>query len=609
MHPSPVTPACNPAQLLGAWTDELNAAIAAADPARFGALFGAESYWRDYLALAWDFKTYTGPRDIEQAFASRSRAAGLGPFCIAEGRTPPSLVRRSGRWLVEGYLGFSTTAGVGSAFVRLAYDASRSEFLQAWQLMTSLDHLHDFQERVGDRRRSGEKDSKLQSALSWRERRDEEIAFRDREPEVLVIGAGHSGLMLSARLRQMGVDALVIERLPRVGDNWRRRYNNLTLHNELTANHFPYLDFPSNWPVWLPKDMLADWMEAYSAFQELNVWAGAELLHAEYEPKEGGWDVLVRQADGQERRLKPKHLVAAMGLSGGTPRRADLPGAEDFAGTILHSAEFTSGRDWVGKRAVVIGTGNSGHDIAQDLHVAGAAEVHLVQRGPTCVVSLDPSAMISYSVYNEGRSIEDADLMVAAMPYPVLIDTYRWITRKTDSLDRKLLDGLRGIGFRLTSGEDETGFQLLYLRGAGGYYIDVGCSSLLIDGKIGLLQAEQIDRLVPDGIRMTDGSLLPCDLVVTATGFETMQASIRRLLGDEVADRVGPIWGFDEEHNLRNMWKRTAQENFWVMGGAIIEARLFSRFLALQIKAALLGQLPPPEQGGRSSEIASAAAA
>jgi len=88
---------------------------------------------------------------------------------------------------------------------------------------------------------------------------------------------------------------------------------------------------------------------------------------------------------------------------------------------------------------------------------------------------------------------------------------------------------------------------------------------------------------------------MPFDLVVLATGFETMEASIRRLLGDEVADRVGPVWGFDEDQTMRNMWKRTGQENFWIMGGAIIEARLFSRFLALQIKASLEGLLPAPE--------------
>ncbi len=514
---------------------------------------------------------------------------------VAEGRAAPSFVRRSGLSLLEAYIEFDTEVGVGAGFVRLLHDPVSGAQPRIWQLLTALHALNGYEERVGSRRPTGDKYSKLDSSESWRQKRDRECAFADREPQVVIIGAGQGGLMLAARLRQMQVDTLVIEKTPRVGDVWRHRYNNLTLHNELTANHFPYMPFPENWPVWLPKDMLAGWLEAYAEFQELNVWTWATMTASAYDEDAGIWTIEVRRADGTLRRVRPRHLVAAMGLSGGTPRRARLPGLPEFGGTVMHSSEFRSGAEWAGKRAIVVGTGNSGHDLAQDLY-AGGAEVTLMQRGPTCVVSLDPSAKISYSVYAEGRSTEDADLMIAAIPYPVLIDTYQWITRRTDQLDAEMLGQLRDAGFRLTSGEDGTGFQLLYLRGAGGYYIDVGCSRLIIDRKVALLQAEQMESFVPDGLKLRDGSVMRCDVVVLATGFETMQEGIRAMLGDAVADRVGPIWGFDEDHNMRNMWKRTRQPGFWIMGGAIIEARLFSRFLALQIRASLDGVVLPGVQ-------------
>jgi cation diffusion facilitator CzcD-associated flavoprotein CzcO len=587
------TPVVDPVSIFTAWLGKLNEAVACRDSEAFADLFVEDGYWRDILSLTWDFKTFSGPAEIERAFETTVAASGLKDFAIAKGRPAPSHVRRSGKWLIEGYFEFRTAVGVGAGFVRLVQDP-RTQEAKAWQLLTSLHHLHGFKEKVDTDRPTGEKYSKLASAQSWRQRREVEQAYSDRDPEVVIIGAGQGGLMLAARLRQMDVDVLVIERTPRVGDGWRQRYNNLTLHNELTANHFPYMQFPSNWPAFLPKDMLADWLEAYAKFQELNVWTGTELISSAFDKHRKEWEITLRRADGSERHMRPKHLVAAMGISGGAPKRPKPPGLSEFRGTVVHSSEFTSGTDWVGKRALVIGTGNSGHDIAQDLHVAGASDVRIMQRGPTCVVSLDPSAMISYSVYGEGRPIEDVDLMVAAIPYPVLIDTYRWITERTNELDKELLRDLNAAGFKTHTGEDETGFQLLYLRGAGGYYIDVGCSQFIINGRVGLLQAEDMDRFVARGLQMKDGSVIPFDLVVLATGFEGMQADIRRLMGDEVADRVGPVWGFDEDYNMRNMWKRTAQENFWIMGGAIIEARSFSRYLALQIKASVLGLLPDP---------------
>jgi len=225
---------------------------------------------------------------------------------------------------------------------------------------------------------------------------------------------------------------------------------------------------------------MASWLEAYAECMELNVWTQTELVNHSYDSDAKMWSVTLQLADGTRRQMRTPHLIVAFGVSGGAPRRPNLPGLDDFKGKIVHSGEFRTGQEWAGKRALVIGTGNSGHDVAQDLYVSGA-EVAIMQRGPTCVVSLEPSAAISYSVFAEGRPVDDVDLMIASIPYPVLIDTYQHITRRTNEYDKELLEGLKAVGFKLTSGEDNTGFQLLYLRGAGGYYIDVGCSPLIIE--------------------------------------------------------------------------------------------------------------------------------
>lgn len=579
--------------IFDSWISHFSRAIEDRDVNGFRALFDRDAYWRDILSFTWERRTFSGIDEIVEGFAATAEGAGASRARISVQRTAPRFARRAGRRVIEGWFDFDTRVGAGAGFVRLLIDEATNA-PHVWLLLTTLHSFAGAEDRAGDARPAGDEYSKIHSTENWLQKREADSAYRDRDPQVLIIGAGQGGLMLGARFRRMGVDALIVDRIERVGDNWRSRYNNLTIHNEISANHFPYLDFPTTWPVWLPKDMVADWLESYARFMELNVWTATEVVSAVYDDADKLWTVKLR-GPGGERTMRVPHVVAAMGVSGGMQKRPTLPGLDSFAGTVLHSGEFTTGADWAGKRALVVGTGNSGHDIVQDLHVSGVESVAIMQRGETCVISLEPCARISYAIYNEGVPPEDVDLMTAALPYPLLIETYQHITRRTDEADRDMLEGLRAAGFRTHTGEDKTGFQLCYLRGLGGYYIDVGCAQLIIDGTVPVIQYEDIDGFVAEGLRMKDGTVHPLDLVVLATGFESMQEQIRRALGDEVADRVGRVWGFDENHDMRAMWTRTAQDGFWVMGGSIIEARLNSRFLALEIKAALDGLLPERE--------------
>ncbi len=285
--------------------------------------------------------------------------------------------------------------------------------------------------------------------------------------------------------------------------------------------------------------------------------------------------------------MKVRHVVMAVGGVTGVPSMPALPGLDGFSGDVIHSSLFGSGIPYAGRHAIVVGTGTSGHDVAQDLYENGAASVTMIQRGPTCVVSLVPSGTMVYSLYSEGPPPADIDLITAAIPYDVLHETYQFMTKKTCELDKDLLDGLRSAGFKLSFGHDDTGFHMMYLRDGGGYYINVGCSELISDRKVGLVQAEDLKRFTPDGLELEDGTVLPADLVVMATGFSNLKDGVATMFGDDVAGRVGPIWGFDENNAMRNMWQRTAQPGLWIMGGSLIDARLYSRFLAVGIVADL----------------------
>ena len=150
----------------------------------------------------------------------------------------------------------------------------------------------------------------------------------------------------------------------------------------------------------------------------------------------------------------------------------------------------------------------------------------------------------------------------------------------------------------------------MYLRRGSGYYIDVGASELIADGRIALKSGVGIDRLTEDSVVLSDGSELPADLVVYATGYGSMTGWAESLISPEVAEAVGPCWGLGSDTNqdpgpwegeLRNMWKPTRQTALWFHGGNLAQSRHYSRYLALQLKARMEGIDTPVYGLGQSA--------
>jgi len=422
---------------------------------------------------------------------------------------------------------------------------------------------------------------------NWLDLRKAAAQYRDREPAVLVVGGGQAGLSIAARLTQLGLDTLIVDREARVGDNWRKRYHALVLHNQVHVNHLPYMPFPPSWPTYIPKDKLAAWFEAYVESMELNYWTATEFEAANYDEKAQQWRAVLRRADGTKQEIHPRHIVMATGASG-IASVPDIPGLSNFAGTVLHSSHYEDGEAWTGKNALVIGSGNSGHDIAQDLHAAGA-KVTLVQRSPTMIVNVEPSAQLQYALYDEGPSLEDCDLITTSMPLSLIRKSHIALTETARNMDKELLDGLERRGFKLDFGEDGSGWQFKYLTRGGGYYFNVGCSDLIVEGEIALAQFSDIATFVAQGALMRTGETLNADLIVLATGYKGQEHQVGKLFGEEVARRLGPIWGFGDGLELRNMFTRTAQPGLWFIAGSFAQCRIYSKYLGLQIKACELG--------------------
>jgi cation diffusion facilitator CzcD-associated flavoprotein CzcO len=571
--------------LVERWLDQFNVALHSGSAASVAALFAADGHWRDLFAFTWSITPVQGAEAIAALLVAKQAGTRARGFAIADGRSAPRRSARAGVEVIEGIFQYETEIGRGFGVVRLL----AHEPTKAFQLMTNLHELKGYEEKIGKRRRTGEAYSRNFGGTNWKEQRIEAQRYADREPTALVVGGGQAGLTVAATLGHLGVDTLVIDRLPRVGDCWRTRYHSLALHNPTDYNHLPYMPFPPNWPVYLSKDMVADWFEAYAWAMELNFWTSSEFISGSYDDASGRWNAVVRNtADGSERTLHPKHLIFANGLVG-SPHIPDLSGLKDFTGDLMHTSAFSNGANWRGKKALVLGTGTSAHDVAQDLHANGV-DTTLIQRGATMVLSISPSAKLTYGVY-EGVPLEDGDLFVTTNSLPVLKRNLKMITARMVENDRKTIDGLVARGFKWHDGEDHEGHNMMIRTRYGGYYLDAGCSELIIKGEVGLLQYEEIERFAASGALLKDGSVKPADLIVLGTGFVAQEVVVKKLLGVSIAKKIGPVWGLGPDGEMNNMWKRTAQRGLWFVGGSFANCRIFSRFVALQVKAVEEGLL------------------
>ena len=567
------------------WLSQFGTALARLDKPAIEALFDADCHWRDLFAFTWSITPSEGVDNIANVILVKQPSVKARDFKLAEGRQGPRRLKRIGVDVLEVLFQFETDIGHCYGVLRLlASDPSK-----AFQLLTSLNELTGFEEQTGKRRPTGAAYSRNFGGTNWQDQRLESQAYNDREPTVLIVGGGQSGLSVAASLVLLGIDTLLIDKYPRIGDSWRKRYHSLALHNITDLNNLPHLPFPPHWPSYLPKDMLGNWLEIYAQTMEINNWTNTELGSAKYDDSEARWTAVLRNNDGTERTVRPRHLIFANGLVG-KPSMPDLPGLKDFKGKVMHTSAFSSGANWKGKRALVLGTGTSAHDVAQDLHSNGA-DTTIIQRGSTTVVSIDPSLTLTYGLY-DGITIDDGDLLSSINTLPVAKRNFKQVTARMVDLDKEIIEGLIARGFKWDKGDDDTGYQLKIRTRYGGYYLNAGCSELIVSGDIGLLQFDQIERFAPEGALMKDGSLKSADLLIMGTGYVPQEVVVKELLGTDVAEKIGPVWGIAPDGEMNNMWRRTPQEGVWFVGGSFTNCRIYSRYVAMQVKAIEEGLIP-----------------
>lgn len=574
-----------PSQRAQRWLDAFGAALASGNPDNVLPLFDADCYWRDLVSFTWNIRTQEGHDAVRDMLAARQADAGASNFQL-EGEASEA------DGVTEAWFTFETKVSRGRGHLRLKGD-------KAWTLLTTMVELKGFEEKKGANRIKGAEHGVHKGRKSWLELRQDEqarLGYED-QPYVVIIGGGQGGIILAARLRRLGVPTIVVEKNPRPGDSWRNRYKSLCLHDPVWYDHLPYMPFPDDWPVFAPKDKVGDWLEMYTKVMEINYWGSTTAKKASYDEARGEWTVVVDR-NGEEVTLRPKQLVFALGVSG----YANVPkiaGAETFEGDQHHSSKHPGPEKYAGKKAVVLGSNNSAHDICAALWEHGA-DVTMIQRSSTHIAPSDSLMQLALGgLYSEeavknGIDHHKADLIFASVPYKIMHSFHIPVYEEMKKRDADLYSRLEKAGFLLDFGDDGSGLFMKYLRRGSGYYIDVGASELVANGSIKLKSGVNIERINPKSVTLTDGTELPADLIVYATGYGSMNHWLADLVSPEVADRVGKVWGLGSsttkdpgpwEGELRNMWKPTNQQQLWIHGGNLHQSRHYSQFLSLQLKA------------------------
>jgi putative flavoprotein involved in K+ transport len=580
-------------QQVSEWLSNFGAALDRADFDGAMKMFEEDSYWRDLVSLTWTIKTLEGKENIRAMLEATGSGAKPSQWQL-EGDAAID------NGVVSSWFTFETAVSRGKGHLRLKDG-------KCWTVLTSMTELKGFEEKKGVTRPKGVQHGVRQNRQTWLERKTQELAELgiSKQPYCLIIGGGQGGIALGARLKQLEVPTIIIEKNKRPGDSWRNRYKSLCLHDPVWYDHLPYLPFPDHWPIFSPKDKIGDWLEMYTNVMELNYWHSTECKSAHYDEKKKEWSVTVDRA-GKVVVLHPKQLVLATGMSG-MPNIPKIRGADTFKGVQHHSSKHISGEGYAGKACLVVGAGNSAHDICADLWEHGA-DVTMIQRSSTNVaksetlMELGLSGLYSESAVKGGLTTELADLTFASIPYRVLAEFHIPLYKTIAERDAEFYQRLTKAGFLLDFGEDGSGLFVKYVRRGSGYYIDVGASEIIAEGKIKLKTGVEIESIKEHSVVFRDGTEMPADLIVYATGYGSMNGWAARIISQDVADRVGKCWGLGSntmkdpgpwEGELRNMWKPTQQPSLWFHGGNLHQSRHYSLFLSLQLKARMEGLSTP----------------
>ncbi|GJE97012.1 NAD(P)/FAD-dependent oxidoreductase [Phanerochaete sordida] len=575
-----------PTAIATTWLTDFTAAISSRDHNAVAATFLPFGWLRDVLTFVWDTRSLRGPEAIASYLAESDRlaAAQVSNILLSEDpsyRTKWAPGPAGPRSSVEAGFDYETVHARGRGYVRLAPGPDG-----AWKVLTLGMIIVDLKGHEEPERAKPEWDDE---SCGWEEREERCRADIEADPYVLIVGGGHIGLTIAARFHQMDIPALVIERNARIGESWRRRYKSLRLHTTRGHHQLLYQPFPTNWPIFSPASMIADWLESYATQQRIVHWLSTSIDgQPTYDFASKRWDVTVRR-NGQLVRLRPAHIVIATGTHG-APYTPPLEDRDSFPGQVLHASAYVDARLFVGKSVAVIGAANTGSDVAEDLARGGATRVTLVQRGPACVVSRASIRTVLDATWPEDEPVGASDLKFAALPLGFIREMNINSQEQAWAAEKVLHDKLRRGGMELWLGPDGAGqFIMANMRG-GGFWMDKGAGDLIGSGGIQIKRGEP-NSFSKEGLVFKDGSKLEADVIIFATGYRKMRENLKGIFGSDTIEQAGECLGMDEEGELKGHYRPSGHPGFWWAPGEFSMVRPMSKQLAILIKAIQVGVL------------------
>ncbi|KAI5892249.1 FAD/NAD(P)-binding domain-containing protein [Schizophyllum commune H4-8] len=580
------------------WLASLSKALDARDAAGAASLFVPGAYWRDLLAFTWDIRTFRGPDKIKTFLADTLAQAKPTKIALTPGTAAAQAPFPDVLWVIA-LFSLETSAGPTTGVLRLVPTQDGS--WKAHGVLTSLEGLAGNPERIGPFRENSEQPP-----------HHPQPTLESAQPTVVIVGGGHSGLNVAARLKALGVNSLILEKNSRVGDNWRGRYESLVLHDPVWYDHLPYLPFPPTWPVHTRAPKLGDWLESYATSLDLDVLTSTPVVRATHDEKTGSWTVVARRSsDGKERTFNVKHVVLAVGLGEGWSKIPEYKGLDTFGGKALHSYSHKSADEYKGKKVLVVGACTAAHDIAAEC-VRKGVDVTMYQRSPTYVITVKTvKEAFMKGLYEEGGPpTEIADLLGASFPYPMQGELGARSVLHFADLDKDTLEGLAKVGFRTNKGFMDKGIFWSLIEAGGGYYIDTGACKHVIDGSIKLKSGPpakplqggssvKLTHFTRDAAVFDDGSEVKADVVIFATGLGTVKDAVHQICDPKTAEKVKKIWALDSEGEINGVYRDGDVPGLYIMMGNLAICRLYSKYVAMQIAAKETGAYGTPYRVGK----------
>ncbi|KLO05641.1 FAD/NAD-P-binding domain-containing protein [Schizopora paradoxa] len=580
-----------PNAIASKWLETFGKALQTKDVDKVVDHFMPHGWLRDALVFGWDFRALEGHKKIASYLSDGDALAqtATSDFTLdtREGLIPEEFPAGPNVNGIQFAFHFETPSTRCTGFTALLPEPSDKEGYEKWKALFVYVYVDEIKGHEEIDHESGLYEGHTRPWGEVKAERDLEI---ERNPNTVIIGGGQSGLMVAARFRAMGISTLVIEKTPRVGDHWRRRYPMLTLHTPRTHHQFLYAPFPKNWPTFTPRDRLASWMEQYVDTQDLVVWTSSyPLPDPVYDRQSGRWTLGVNKS-GTSVVLHPANIIVATGALGDA-NIPTIPSASLFKGVTMHSSNYMGGTPFVGKKVLVVGSGNTSADVCQDLVTQGAASVTMIQRSSSYVISSKLFLRDFNPRFKEGVHPDINDLKTCAMPLGLLkhILGSEPLQQDRETFDKEMLDGLARNGFKWNPGIDGSGIVILVYSKLGGYFIDVGVTDMIIDGRVKVKSGIEISEFKETGVKFSDGSEQEADAVIFATGFKNTKPSMANIFGEEIISRTKKVWGMDEEGEISGSYRPTGHPGLWFATGDFFNARVMSKQLALQIKAQQLG--------------------